>query len=152
MLLFFIAIKNETQKIFVTVGGLMDAKYGLINGKLHQTIGTINLNEIKNWNEIKITSQWVNINFQVQCNNRDAEHFSYNFITKNTRDMLNFSLKLTEDENKEIKFEDKKKKFPIVNFFVKFSACVNPSKKFKRLGKSALRTYLLSLKKFSVNS
>ena len=49
--------------------------------------------------------------------------------------MLNFSLKLTEDENKEIKFEDKKKKFPIVNFFVKFSACVNPSKKFKRLGK-----------------
>ena len=47
------AIKNETEKIFVTTNGLIDAKYGLINGKLYQTIGIINLNEIKNWNEIK---------------------------------------------------------------------------------------------------
>ena len=39
------AIKNETEKIFVTVGGLIDAKYGLINRK---AIGVINLNEIKN--------------------------------------------------------------------------------------------------------
>ena len=47
-LLFSSAIKNETEKIFVTVGGLMDAKYGLINRKLYQTIGVTNLNEIKN--------------------------------------------------------------------------------------------------------
>ena len=52
-LLFSSAIKNETEKIFVTTNGLIDAKYGLINGKLYQTIGIINLNEIKNWNEIK---------------------------------------------------------------------------------------------------
>ena len=52
-LLFLSAIKNETEKIFVTVGGLMDAKYGLIIGKLYQTIDVINLNEIKNWNKIK---------------------------------------------------------------------------------------------------
>ena len=44
-LLFLSAIKNETEKIFVTVGGLIDAKYGLINRK---AIGVINLNEIKN--------------------------------------------------------------------------------------------------------
>ena len=34
-LLFLRAIKNETEKIFVNVGGLMDAKYGLINGNLY---------------------------------------------------------------------------------------------------------------------
>ena len=44
---FLSAIKNETDKMFATVGGLMDAKYGLINRKLYQTIGVINLNEIK---------------------------------------------------------------------------------------------------------
>ena len=49
-LLFSSAIKNETEKIFITVGGLMDAKCGLINRKLYQTIGVTNLNEIKNWN------------------------------------------------------------------------------------------------------
>ena len=42
------ARKNEMEKIFVTVGGLMDAKYVLINGKLYKTIGVVNLNEIKN--------------------------------------------------------------------------------------------------------
>ena len=41
------------QKIFVTVGGLMDAKYCIINGKIYKKIGVINLNKIKNWNKIK---------------------------------------------------------------------------------------------------
>ena len=59
----------KRKKIFVTVGGLMDAKYGLTNGKLYQTIGVINLNEIKNWNELKKFSLWVNVNFQAQGNN-----------------------------------------------------------------------------------
>ena len=56
-LLFLSARKNETEKIFVTVGGLMDAKYSLINGNLYQTIGVLNLNEIKNWNKIKKSLQ-----------------------------------------------------------------------------------------------
>ena len=43
----------KRKKYLLTVGGLMDAKYGLINEKLYQTIGVINLKEIKNWNEIK---------------------------------------------------------------------------------------------------
>ena len=95
----------------VTTNGLIGAKYSLINGKLYQTIGKINLNEIKNWNKIKKSSWWVNGNFQVQGDNRDAKHFSYNFITKNTGDGLNFKLRLIDDENKEIKFEDKEKNF-----------------------------------------
>ena len=110
------------KKIFLTVGGLMDAKCSLINRKLYQTIGIINLNEIKNWNEIKKSSRWVNVNFQAQGDNRDAKHISYNFITKNTGDELNFTLKLIQDENKETKFEEKDKKFPIVNFLLEFLA------------------------------
>ena len=50
------AIKNGTEKILVTTNGLIGAKYSLINGKLYQTIGKINLNEIKNWNKIKKSS------------------------------------------------------------------------------------------------
>ena len=36
--------------------------------------------------------------------------------------MLNFTLKLIDDEYKEIKFEDKEKKFPIVNLLLEFLA------------------------------
>ena len=115
-MLFLSATKNETEKILVTVGGLMNTKYGLINGKLYQKIGVLNLNKIKNWNEIKKSSQWVNVNFQAQGDNRDANHFSYNFITKNTGDVLDFTLKLIDDKNKELKLEDKDEKITIVNF------------------------------------
>ena len=37
-------------------------------------------------------------------------------------DVLSFTLKLIDDENREIKFEDKKKKIPIVNFLLEFLA------------------------------
>lgn len=83
------------QKIFVTAGGLIDGKYSLINRKLYQTIVIINLNEINNWNEIKKSSLLsLVVNFQAQGNNRDTKHFSYNFIRKNTGDVLNFLPKL----------------------------------------------------------
>ena len=84
------------QNIFVTAGGLIDGKYSLINRKLYQTIVIINLNEINNWNEIKKKSSLLSlvVNFQAQGNNRDTKHFSYNFIRKNTGDVLNFLPKL----------------------------------------------------------
>ena len=106
--LFSSTIKNEPEKTFVTTHGLTDAKCGLINQKLYQTFGVININGIKNWNEIEKFLRWVNVNFQAQGDNRDAKHFSYNFITKNSRDVLNFTLKLIDDKNQETKLEDKK--------------------------------------------
>ena len=120
VLLFSSKIKNGTEKILVTVSGLMDAKYSLIRGKLYQTICIINLNKIKNWSKVKKSSQWVNVNFQTQSDNRDAKHFSYNFITKNIGDVLNFMLKLIDDENKDTKFEDKEKNFQLYTFCLNF--------------------------------
>ena len=67
----------------------------------------------------------------MQGDNRNAKHFSDNFITENTGDWLNFTLKLIGEENKEIKCEDKEKKFPIMNFLVEFLARVNLPKKIK---------------------
>ena len=111
------AIKNDTEKIFVSTGELIDAKYGLIKGKLCQTTRKIKLNKINNQYQIKESSPWVNINFQAQGNNRETKHFTYNFITKNMGGMLNCRVNLIDDENKATKFEDKEKNFPIANFF-----------------------------------
>ena len=55
-LLFSSAIKNDTEKIFITVGGLVDAKYSIAKGKIYQTIGVLNLSEIENWDKIKKSS------------------------------------------------------------------------------------------------
>ena len=43
------SIKTDTEKIFVKTLGLLGAKYSLVNGKLYQTVGVINLNQIENW-------------------------------------------------------------------------------------------------------
>ena len=99
-ILFASWIKNETEKIFLQTTGLSDAKYGLINDKHKQTIGVINLNQIENWNEIKKSSRWVNINFQSQKDNKNTSHFSYNLVTNNKEDLLNFRPKLVDTGNK----------------------------------------------------
>ena len=54
--------------------------------------------------------------------------------------MLNFTLTLIDDKNKEIKFENREKNFPIVSFLIKFLVWINlPKKKHKRLGNSISR-------------
>ena len=121
-LLFSSGITNDTEKIFLVTNGLADTKYGLINGIMYQVIGVINLNEIEKWEEIKNSSRWVNVNFQAQNDNRQTKHFSYEFLTKNRRDLLNFSLRLVDPDNKDIKFIDGEKKFPILNFLIEFLA------------------------------
>ena len=65
--LFFLGtIKNDTEKIFMTPGWLVNAKHLLINGKFYQTIGVVNLSKIENLDEIRKSSRWVNAEFQSQ--------------------------------------------------------------------------------------
>ena len=52
----------------------------------------------------------------------NVKHFLCNFLTKTTGDWLNSTLKLIDDNNKDIEFEDGEKKFPIINFLLEFIA------------------------------
>ena len=89
----------------MTPGGLVSAKHLLINGKFYQTIGVVNLSKIENLDEIRKSSRWVNAESQSQGGNRKAKHFTYNFMTKNTGEELNFSIRLIEDKNGNIEFQ-----------------------------------------------
>ena len=51
-LLFSSSVQNDTENFFITTAGLLDAKFSLIHGKIHQAIGVINLNEIDDWETI----------------------------------------------------------------------------------------------------
>ena len=118
-ILFLSSVKNYTEKIFLQTTGLTDAEYGLINDDFKQVIGVINLNQIENRNGIKKSLRWVNVNFWPQCDNK---HFSYNFITNNKDNLLNFKLKLVDTDNKLIEFMQGEKKFPILKFMIEFLA------------------------------
>ena len=52
-LLFLSSVQNDTKKIFVICRELNDAKVALINDKISNILGVINLNKIENWEYIK---------------------------------------------------------------------------------------------------
>ena len=54
--------------------------------------------------------------FPEQIENKNTEHPSFSFISNNKEDVLGFSLKLVDSNNKIIKFADGEKNFPYLNF------------------------------------
>ena len=114
------SVQNDTDKIFLKTIGLKSAKYVLLNDDYKQIIGIVNLTQIGNWNNLKQSSRWVDVTFQEQIENKNTLHPAFSFILTNKEDVLSFSLKLVDTENKTIKFADGKKKFPILKFMIEF--------------------------------
>ena len=108
------SVVSDTEKIFFQTTGLKSAKYALLNEEYKQIIGIANLNQRENWHTLKQSSKWVDITFQEQLENKNTEHPSLSFISNNKEDVLGFSLKLVDSNNKIIKFAEGEKKFPIL--------------------------------------
>ena len=58
--LFSSSLENDTQNIFIVCHNLNSTKKALINNKIYSLLGIINLNEIKQWSEMKGKSLYVN--------------------------------------------------------------------------------------------
>ena len=85
-----------------------------------QIIGIISLDQVENCDALKQTSKWIDITFQDQTDDKNTMHPSFSFVSSNKDDVLNFSLKLVDTNNKIIKFIEGEKKFPILEFIVEF--------------------------------
>ena len=90
-------------------------KQPLVNGKIYNIIGIINLDKVNNWDYINETSLQGNVNFNEpkQINNIDHLSFSLKTLSLN---MLGFSINLTDDHNKLIEFNRGETKISILNF------------------------------------
>ena len=105
-LFFSLAIKENTNAIFITTNGLNDAKHILINGKLFQGIGTIYISEIENWDKIKNKSHWTNVILTDTAFPIVAKHFAFAFETRDLHNLLNFEYSLLNDKGELLKFVD----------------------------------------------
>ena len=95
------SVKNDTKQIFVTCRELNNAKNALIDGKIVNILGIINLKKINNWEHIKGNSfRAYKRKFVKQIINID--HLSFSFKTLSLNDMLSFSVNLVDDDNKPI--------------------------------------------------
>ena len=114
------SVVNDTEQIFLRTMGLKSAKYALLNDEYKHLIGIVNLNYIENWNGSKQNSRWVDVTFQKQIENKNMLHPSFSFISNNKEDVLSFSFKLVDTNNKIIKFTEGEKKFLILEFIIEF--------------------------------
>ena len=103
-ILFSSPIKNDTKQIFVTCRELNNAKTALINGKIVNLLGIVNLNKINNWEHIKGKLLWVNANFDEPKKKIDIDHLLFSFKKLFLNDMLGFSINLIDDDNKPMEF------------------------------------------------
>ena len=115
-LLFPVSIKNDTQQIFVTCRELSDVKQELLDGKIYGLMAIIDLDKINKWEEIKSQSTWINAAFKHQKEINNNSHLCFSFTSKSLKDLLNYSIYLVDENNKEIDFTAGKKKISILNF------------------------------------
>ena len=115
-ILFPASIKNNTEQVFTTCRELNDVKKALINSKIYGLLGIILLKKKNNWEEIKGQSIWINATLEEQKEVNNSRDLCFPFSTKTLNSLLNFSIYLLDDNNKEITFEDNEKKISILNF------------------------------------
>ena len=108
-ILFPASVKNDTEQIFITCRELNNVKKALINSKIYGLIGITDLKKINDWEEIKGRSLWINVTFEEQKEINNSKHLCFPFMTRALSDLLNFSINLVNDNNKQIVFEDNEK-------------------------------------------
>ena len=71
---------------------------------------------LKYWGEIKGQSLWINATDEEEKEINNNRHLCFPFITSTLNNLLNFSVNLIDDNNKQTTFEDNNKKNSILNF------------------------------------
>ena len=114
-ILFSSNITNDTQNIFITCQNLTSANKALINDKIYYLLGIINLNEIKQWNEMKGKSLYVNAKIDDSHYMQTAKPFGFAFKTSFPTEFLEFTCKFLDDQAKKTEFADGEEKVPIID-------------------------------------
>ena len=109
-------IINDIQQVFIICYNLDSAKKALINGKLYSILGIINISEIKNWEQVKGKSIYVNAKFDdITSNIENTKHFAFKFNTAFPTEIFEFKIELLDDQAKRINFTSGETKVPTLD-------------------------------------
>ena len=113
--LFSSSLENDTQNIFIVCHNLNSAKKALINNKIYSLLGIINLNEIKQWSEMKRKLLYFNAKIDDSHYMQNAKHFGFKFKSSFPTEFLEFPCEFLYDKADQIKFADGENKVPIID-------------------------------------
>ena len=106
----------DNRDIIVSCVGLNDCKRADANGKRTDVLGIIHTENIANWNQLKSTSSWVNIDLTDYSKIQGAGNISFSFITESIHDIAEFDVVFLNGREEHIKFSEGKQKIPQINF------------------------------------
>ena len=87
-----------------------DCKKADVNGKQENILAIIQIENIPNWNQLKSTSSWVNIDLTDYLEIQSAGSISFNFITSSIYDISKFDITFKNEKGEAIIFDKKKNK------------------------------------------
>ena len=108
----------DNRDIIVSCVGLNDCKRADANGKRTDVLGIIYTENIANWNQLKSTSNWVNIDLTDYSKIQGAGNISFSFITESIHDIAEFDVVFLNGREEHIKFSEGKQKIPQINFAI----------------------------------
>ena len=82
----------------------------LLNGRIYNMLGMINLNRINIWEYIKGKSLLVYVSFKGTDLINNTEHINFSFKTYSLNDLLDFNIILIDDNDAAIVFNAAEKK------------------------------------------
>ena len=98
------SITNMENDILVTCTGLNECKKGDVNGKQEDILVVIHIENILNWNQLKSTSSWVNIDLTDYLEIQGAGNISFNFVTSSIYDISKFDITFKNGKGEAIIF------------------------------------------------
>ena len=111
-------MKNLNNTILITCVELNECKKADVNGKEVNVIRVIHTENINNWEQLKETSSWINIDLVHYLNVQEASNLPFSFLTESIYDICKFDIYLKNGENEDIIFKEGKEKTPQFNFTI----------------------------------
>ena len=108
----------DNGDIIVSCVGLNACKKADVNGKRTDVLGLIHKENIANWNQLKSTSSWVNIDLTDYSEIQGVGNISFSFITKSIHDIAEFDVVFLNGRGEHIKFLEGEEKVPQINFAI----------------------------------
>ena len=104
------SITNMENGILVTCTVLTDCKRDDVNGKQEDILAIIHIENIKNQNQLKSRSSWVNIDLTDYLEFQSPGNISFNFITSSIYYISKLDIMFKNGKGEAIIFEEKEKK------------------------------------------
>ena len=112
------SIINLDNTILITCVRLNDCVKADVNEEEKNVMGIIHNENVTNWEQLKETWSWINIDLADHWEVQETFNVSFSFSKESIHDISKFNIYLKNGRNENIKFKEGEEKIPHFNFAI----------------------------------